>query len=299
METKIDPSHLKLLFTFPIGKDGELRDIISINNEKYSIGKMIGDGSYGYVFEGKHVKTGQTVAIKRISRITELRKKIISEISAMMLLTVKNVNHITRYLDTAQTFEFTFIIMDFVKGTKLKNLIPSNSLSVLKQLTEGIKSIHDAGLLHRDIKPDNILITKDNKVSICDFGFSSPVFGIPLDNEYIKNILKYPRSGTSLYMDPEVYMVDDYQMVHPHSDMYSLGTTLIRVTVGLNLSGHPNYMGMKSRAQMVKAYTTYKPCLIAYLTKKEYPPMFIDIVVNLCNPEAKGRYTTAEILKFL
>ena len=148
------------------------------------------------------------------------------------------LNHpnIVNVFDYGEGDGFAYIVMEFVEGRSLKSVIDSgepltlsNVLSVMEDLLAGLQSSHRYGVIHRDIKPGNIMLTPEGRAKIADFGVARiEDSGLTLAGTII---------GTPAYMSPEQFMG---QTVDPRSDIYSAGVVLYQLLTGeLPFEGNP------------------------------------------------------------
>jgi len=159
--------------------------------------RKIGSGSYSTVFEAIHTPTGQRVAVKRQERIfNDLLdcKRVLREIR--LLRELKHAN-IVRLLDVRAAKELIpdtiYVILELAE-LDLKAVIKSSSLvlqtwqikPMMYDILKGLKYIHSAAVLHRDIKPGNILLINNSRMLICDFGLARSVANYKGPSEYIK-----------------------------------------------------------------------------------------------------------------
>ena len=202
-------------------------------NDYYEIeNKIIGKGKFGVVNLGIDKKTGNKVAIKIINKSslkTEIDKELIkSEIDIMKLCHHPNI---VKLLDHFENSEYIYIVMEYISGGTLNQYIKSHyfyiseseAANIILQIGNGLKYLHNYGIVHRDLKTDNIMLTKNNEngiIKIMDFGLSKVVG----PNEGL--IDGY---GTLNYCAPEVLMREPY---NKQIDIWSLGIILFYMLVG-------------------------------------------------------------------
>ena len=204
-------------------KSKKTRD--KINN--YIIGETLGEGAFGKVKLGKHIPTGEKVAIKIITKDLIDINKIKKEIK--ILQRIKHINIIQLY-EIIETKKHLYIIMEYCSGKDLFSLIKSKhhlseieACNYFQQIINGVESIHLSLITHRDLKPENILLDDNNKrIVITDFGLS-------IVSEEYNSILSTP-CGTTSYAPPEVLRGGKYFGIK--SDIWSCGIILYVMLVG-------------------------------------------------------------------
>ena len=193
------------------------------NNQKYKIISKLGQGSFGSAFKVLNKEDNMIYVIKQIS-LNEAKKEEIESIKkeAAILSKIKN-EHIVKYFDSF-TEQNTFnIVMEYCDGLDLRKYINEHRESgkpidepliyyFIIDICLGLKEIHSQNLIHRDLKPDNLFITSDEKIKIGDFGIAKQLNNA---NEYAKT-----QVGTMLYMAPEIINGEKY---NNKVDMWSLG----------------------------------------------------------------------------
>jgi mitogen-activated protein kinase 1/3 len=153
---------------------------------EYEIVRQIGSGTYSSVCEAIVIATGEAVAIKQISGIFDspvICKRYLREISIMRQMNHPNVIKIRKIIKPKdlETFKELYIVMDYAPSDLRKMIRSPITLEedqvklILYNILCGLKYIHSANILHRDLKPDNILIYNDCQVKICDFGLSRSI----------------------------------------------------------------------------------------------------------------------------
>lgn len=197
--------------------------------EFYRVGKLLGKGAFGKVNLGMHKLTGKMVAIKSINKeyLTDenSKKKVMQEFSIL-----KQIRH-PSVIQLYETFESTkhilFVIelccggdlLSYVR--KKKKLSEPMSKSIFKNLIDGLNYCHSKGVLHRDIKLDNILLNAAGHIKICDFGVSKQVREGEIMTE---------QSGTPAYIAPEILRDKGYEGFAV--DVWSAGVVLYAMLYG-------------------------------------------------------------------
>ena len=176
----------------------------------YKFGRMIGRGAFGKVNIGLNILTGRIVAIKSFNKQNLLnekaKKKILYETNLMRGLYHPSV---TKILETFETDKYMLIIMEYISGGNLQNFVKKRrklcektARILYRQLIQGIKYIHSKGIVHRDIKLENILLDLNNIVKICDFGVGK----LTQKGQKLSD-----QCGTPVYMAPEIIKGDGYE----------------------------------------------------------------------------------------
>jgi serine/threonine-protein kinase len=202
--------------------------------DKYDVERVIGRGGMGTVFEARHHRLGQRVAIKVLGEdlrmYPELVRRFEREARAASALSSP---HAVRVFDIDQTEDGTpFFVMEMLEGRDLGNIVhdegpQSVGLAVrwIIEACDAIAEAHRLGIVHRDIKPANLLLCENGSIKVLDFGIakhSSP-------NERAITIGLQPL-GTPQYMSPE--QVRCAKDVDARTDIWSLGVTLYELVVG-------------------------------------------------------------------
>ena len=195
----------------------------------YKILEKLGEGGMGVVYKAQDTKLDRLVAIKflppHLTSDSVEKERFIHEAKAASALSHPNITTIHEI----DEFEGQmFMVMEYCEGKTLKQLIEQKTLSINKvldlgiQVCEGLNAAHKKGVIHRDIKSDNIVITPENQVKIMDFGLAK-----------LKGAAKLTTAGTTLgtaaYMSPEQA---SGAKVDLRSDVFSLGVVLYEMITG-------------------------------------------------------------------
>lgn len=195
----------------------------------YKILSKIGEGGRGVVYKAEDVDLKRTVALKFISpHLVDNAEDLESLYREARSASQLNHPNITTIYEIAHSGKFNFIAMECIDGETLKSKIQREVLS-LKEIVHiaiailnGIKAAHDNNIIHRDIKTENIMVTKSGLVKVMDFGLAKN-----LDRE---NVTKVSRTlGTIAYMSPEQV---EGSRVDQRSDIYSFGIVLYEMVAG-------------------------------------------------------------------
>jgi eukaryotic-like serine/threonine-protein kinase len=200
----------------------------------YRIVNAIGQGGMGHVFKAEHKMLGRTEAVKVLPKNRSTPDAIAAfqrEIRAQAQLDHPNLVRATYADHEGDTYYF---VTEYVPGTDLRRLVrrngplsPSIAATIISQAAEGLHYAHRKGLVHRDVKPGNLLVTPEGRTKVTDLGLA---WGIM--DELTGGVPEKTRSlvGTADYMAPET--ITDPDKVRPVSDIYSLGCTLYYAVTG-------------------------------------------------------------------
>ena len=202
---------------------------VSTTLDHYRITKIIGKGSFGIVYLAIHLLTGFYVAIKTIEKryIQDeySRRKVLQEIEILRLINHPNVNQL---LEIFEDDECVFMVLEYASNGDLLSFIKRKgrisedvARRLFVQVVDGLRHCHSKQILHRDVKPDNILLDQDFNVKLCDFGVSRFIVAGELINE---------QCGTPAYIAPEIIHNEGYEGFY--ADIWSLGVSLYAAVTG-------------------------------------------------------------------
>lgn len=255
--------------------------------QKYKVIKELGQGGFGKALLVESPENGVLRVAKEIdltNQTKEMRKNALHE--AEILQTLKHTN-IIRYRNFTKTARKIYILMDYADGGDLDQLIKYHEkikkrlsedeiLDIFVQICLGLKYLHDRKILHRDLKPQNVFLTKDRIVKLGDFGISKTL-------EHTNDVAK-TMAGTPIFCSPEICMGKVY---NSKSDIWSLGCILYEL-----ITLHHAYTGRNMSEIAIKIITkTPSPMPIQYSTELR------QLVVRLLDKNPLKRPTINGILK--
>jgi len=203
------------------------------NISDYTVLDELGSGGFGTVYKARHVKSGELAAVKilkqKFVKSEKVKEGIIREALVMAKLEHPNICHVKDFaIHKDGRGENYCIIMEFLDGKPLDEFIEDNGLipperatPIFLQILAGIGYAHQRGIVHRDIKPQNIMIMEGDLVKVMDFGIAKVIESTP-----VMDSLSAVSFG---YVAPERIL---RQPVDRRSDIYSLGMVFYQILTG-------------------------------------------------------------------
>jgi len=259
-----------------------------IIKERYEITQLLGEGGMSYVYKATDKQLQRTVAIKTLKPNYVEQEKFVERFKREAQ-TAANLNHpnIVQIFDWGIGDE-PFFVMEYIEGNTLTSIIANKRtismndiLFIGAQVSSGLQAAHSKGLVHRDIKPGNIMITPEGKVKVTDFGIVS------LQNEESDITKTGSILGTASYISPEQAQG---KPVSKESDLYSLGTVLYEL-----ITGRPPFEGDTPIATATKHITDKPEKLSTY--RADIPKGIENAVLKLLHKYPKDRFKNAEDLR--
>ncbi len=201
---------------------------------KYEIKRRIGRGAMGVVYEAFDPFVQRTVAIKVAHSLEGQDAKIKQKVREGFFSEVYSAGRmhhpsVVSVYDAGQEGDYNYIVMEFVDGVTLqeyvtgsKSLTPNEVVDVIYQCAKGLDYVHRQGVIHRDLKPGNIMLSHDGEVKIMDFSIAHIDIGL---EEYDSDVL-----GSPMYMPPE--QLSEEKRLVAQSDIYSLGAAMYALLAG-------------------------------------------------------------------
>jgi serine/threonine protein kinase len=256
-----------------------------LNLGPYLITDWIGQGGMGQVFKAVHEMLGRESAVKVLplhKTTPEAIENFRREIRAQAKLDHPNL---VRAFDAGEDGNVHYLVVEYIPGTDLRRLVRSKgklsvqqAANIVKQSAEGLAHAHERDLIHRDIKPGNILVTPDGVSKLSDLGLA-----------FYLNDATDPRAGkivgTADYLSPE--QIRTPQHITSASDIYSLGCTLYYAVTGKVPfpGGTP-----KSKARRHLEETPWHPRRF----NEEVSDDFVDLIGDMMEKDPKERIQSAE-----
>jgi serine/threonine protein kinase len=201
----------------------------------FEIEETVASGSFGVVYKARQSGLARSVALKVLNFETcadpDVRERFFREAKALSQLSHRNIVKFYKYGVFANTYPY--LSMEYLDGQTLqetlrKGVLPSAEiLSLAEQITSALAHAHECGVIHRDVKPSNVIICPDGTAKLVDLGLVK-LFGGPNAN-MTKLTMTGFMVGTASYMSPEQYLGEQ---VGPSSDIYSLGCLLFECMTG-------------------------------------------------------------------
>jgi serine/threonine-protein kinase len=257
-----------------------------ILNNRYQLKERLGSGGMAMVYRAHDLTLERTVAIKILrknySANPEFRERFHQEAKAAANLSHPNIVTVHDFgLYASQLF----IVMEYVPGTDLKTILKQRGslrvdevIGLIEQACAGIGYAHRAGLIHCDVKPQNMLVTPDKRLKVVDFGIARALATISPDER--TDVVW----GSPQYFSPEQAAGG---APSPASDVYSLGVVLFEM-----LTGRPPFLAATPQELVRLHREALPPSPRTY--NHEIPIKLEQIVLKVLSKEPSARYRTAD-----
>ncbi|HEY0426521.1 MAG TPA: protein kinase [Pyrinomonadaceae bacterium] len=264
----------------------------------YEIHEKIGAGGMGDVYKAVDTRLNRPVALKFLSESLEndraAKRQLVKEAQAAAALEHPNICAVH---GIEQTGEHHFIVMQYIEGRTLAEIVEKESIgvdnfkSLARQIVTAVAFAHSHGVIHRDLKPGNIMLTTEKYIKVLDFGLAKVIRQKHLIDGEIDNKSNFSQNGlvigTVSYMSPEQLRGEkiDYR-----SDIFSVGIVLYELLT------KKNPFSRKSQAETIAAILSDKPPRPEKF-KSDFPAGLINLVEKCLQKEPEKRFqSAAEIL---
>ena len=247
--------------------------------DRYEILEAIGSGGMADVYKAKCHKLNRFVAIKVLKSEFSSDESFVSKFKAEAQSAARLINNnIVNVYDVGEENGMYYFVMELVEGITLKHYIEKKirltykeAVSIAIQVSMGIEAAHNNGIIHRDIKPQNIIISKDGKVKVADFGIAKAVSS---------NTVTSHAMGSVHYTSPEQARGG---FSDTKSDIYSIGITLFEM-----VTGHVPFDGETTVAVAIKHIQEEMPSPKVYVP--DVPISVEGIIFKCCQKNPDRRY---------
>jgi len=288
----MDSSDFKtqVLATPTSAASGCVTDEVDLLAARYEVLESLGEGGMGLVYRVRDRETTEVLALKRlrpeIARDPAMIERFKDEIRLARRITHKNV---CRIYDFNRVDDLAYITMEYVDGESLRaylkrvgKLSPERVIDVARQIATGLGEAHAQGVIHRDLKPDNVIIARDGLVKLMDFGIARALESTGATTQVL--------AGTPGYMAPEQ---SQGKVIDQRSDIYALGLIMYEC-----LTGRRAFTGATPVEVAIKQIKERPAPLRKYLSST--PPQLEAVTMRCLEKEPSRRFaSTAELLRVL
>ncbi|KAJ1818088.1 hypothetical protein LPJ60_004504 [Coemansia sp. RSA 2675] len=242
----------------------------------------IGQGASGGVYTAQPVGSPNIVAIKQMNLEKQPKKDLI--INEILVMRESKHKNIVNFIDSFLHRGDLWVVMEYMEGGSLTDVVTNNLMTegqiatVCRETLEGLEHLHAKGVIHRDIKSDNVLLSMNGDIKLTDFGFCAQ-----LTESMAKRTTMV---GTPYWMSPEVVMRKEYG---PKVDVWSLGIMAIEM-----VEGEPPYLNENPLRALYLIATTGTPKI---QNPETLSPIFRDFLGQALEVKAEKRPDATELLR--
>ena len=253
----------------------------------YRIVDSLGQGGMGHVFKAEDPILKRVVAIKVLPRDKSTPEAIANFTREIQALSSLNHPKLVRAVDAGNDGNVNFLVTEYVPGSDLRKLVRRNgplsmaaAANIISQVAEGLQHAHEQGIVHRDVKPGNVLVTPEGDAKLSDLGLAGPMYSSTADQDprYGKIV------GTADYLSPD-HILSPWNPV-PAWDIYSLGCTLYYA-----VTGKVPFPG-GTTSDKARAHCSLKPLDPRRLNHQLSDP-FVDVVADMMAKDPAQRVASA------
>ncbi len=244
---------------------------------KYEVVGPLGDGGQGAAFLARDPDVGRLVVVKRYHAASDDAAREAKALGRV------NSPYVARCLEVMRHEGEPFLVMEYIAGRSLAEVLKQDALApraaarIAEQVAEGLEAVHACGLIHRDVKPSNVILGDDGVGRLVDFGLAAH-----LGSEALHGI-----SGTPPYMPPEQAR-GQWERIDARSDVYGVGGVLYAL-----LTGQPPHPGTSSRESLEHARQGVVVPPRALKLPRPIPRALERVVMKALEPDSSRRYASA------
>jgi predicted Zn finger-like uncharacterized protein len=252
----------------------------------YQILRKLGQGGMGAVYEARQLALDRSVALKVLPEALAANKTFILRFTREALSVARlNHNNIIQIYDVGKSDGTYFFAMEFVKGTTLQKMVEKEgkldidaAVGYIVQAARGLEYAHRKNIVHRDVKPDNIMVNEEGVAKVADLGLAKDV-----TDQDTSMTMSGVGMGTPHYMAPE--QATDAKTADARADIYSLGCTLYHL-----VTGRVPYGG--SSAYEIITKHVNEPVTLPKLVNPDCPAELSEIIVKMMGKKKDERYAS-------